>query len=258
LVTAEHGSGDAAGDGAGSQPVRLQKVMAAAGVGSRRYCEILIDAGRVRVDGSVVREQGTRVDPATAVIHVDGERIASAPGTLVYLFNKPRGMHTTMSDPQGRPCVGDVVAGMDVRLFHVGRLDADTEGLLVLTNDGELANRLTHPSHGVAKTYLAWVPGRVSPSVLRRLRAGVELEGRPVEVDRVRVVESEGGETLVELEIHEGRNQVVRRLLAEVGHPVRRLMRTRFGPLTVGTLRPGSLRRLGSKDLRTLYTAAGL
>ncbi|HQZ85181.1 MAG TPA: pseudouridine synthase [Actinomycetota bacterium] len=250
---------DGSADGGGDyQQIRLQKVMATAGVGSRRYCEILIGAGRVRVDGQVVREQGLRVDPATAVIHVDGERIASAPGTAVYLLNKPRGMHTTMSDPQGRLCVGDAVAGLDVRLFHVGRLDADTEGLLVLTNDGELANRLTHPSHGVAKTYLAWVPGRVSSAVLRQLRTGVDLDGRAVEVDRVRVVESVGGESLVELEIHEGRNHVVRRLLAEVGHPVSRLMRTRFGPLSVGTLRPGALRRLGSKELRTLYTAAGL
>ncbi len=265
-MAGDGGVGDAAGgaaagrgavDGAGGA-IRLQKVMAAAGVGSRRYCEILIGSGRVRVDGEVVREQGMRVDPTTAVIHVDGERIASAPGTLVYLLNKPRGMHTTMSDPQGRSCVGDAVAGLDVRLFHVGRLDADTEGLLVLTNDGELSNRLTHPSHGVAKTYLAWVPGRIPSAVLRRLRAGVEVDGRVVEVDQVRIVESVGDETLVELQIHEGRNHIVRRLLAEVGYPVRRLMRTRFGPLTVGTLRPGALRRLGSKELRTLYTAAGL
>ena len=247
------------GKGAGSEPgIRLQKVLAAAGVGSRRYCEILIDRGRVKVDGEVVREQGLRVDPDTAVIHVDGERIATAEGTEVYLLNKPRGMHSTMSDPQGRPCLGDLVADMPVRLFHVGRLDADTEGLLLLTNEGELANRLTHPSHGVDKTYVARVPGAVKPAALATLRAGVEIDGRPVEVDSVRIVEAGSAETMLELVIHEGRNHVVRRLLAAVGHPVKRLMRTRFGPLHVGTLRPGSLRALTPAERRKLYTAAGM
>ena len=152
--------------------------------GSRRYAEILIGAGRVSVDGEVVREQGVRIDPDTAVVHVDGRRIPTAAGIVVYLLNKPRGVHTTMSDPRGRPCVGDLVADLPERVFHVGRLDADTEGLLLLTNDGDLTNRLTHPSHGVEKTYLARVPGPVANRTLAQLRAGVELDGRVVDVSR--------------------------------------------------------------------------
>jgi len=242
--------------------VRLQKVLAAAGVGSRRYCEILIDAGRVQVDGEVVRTQGLRVDPARAVVHVDGRRIPTAPGTEVYLLNKPVGMHTTMSDPQGRACVGDVVEPLGLRLFHVGRLDAETEGLLLLTNDGELANRLTHPSHGVSKTYLARVPGPVRKSTLAQLRAGVRIDERPVQVESVRVTGKlaapRGEEAQLELVIHEGRKHIVRRLLAEVGHPVLALVRTQFGPLHLGGLRPGELRPLTSVERRDLYTAAGL
>ncbi len=245
-----------------AEGVRLQKVLAAAGVGSRRYCEILIDAGRVQVDGEVVRTQGLRVDPARAVVHVDGRRIPTAPGTEVYLLNKPVGMHTTMSDPQGRACVGDVVEPLGLRLFHVGRLDAETEGLLLLTNDGELANRLTHPSHGVSKTYLARVPGPVRKSTLAQLRAGVRIDERPVQVESVRVTGKlaapRGEEAQLELVIHEGRKHIVRRLLAEVGHPVLALVRTQFGPLHLGGLRPGELRPLTSVERRDLYTAAGL
>lgn len=250
----------ARGDRDGDNPagVRLQKVLAAAGVGSRRYCEILIDAGRVSLDGRVVREQGVRVDPETAVLRVDGKRIPTASETAVFLLNKPVGMHTTMSDPRGRPCVGDVAARLGVRVFHVGRLDAATSGLLLLTNDGELANRLTHPSHGVAKTYLARVTGRVNNRTLDRLRAGVPLDDRPVEVESVRVVEQTKGESLLELVIHEGRNHVVRRLLAEVGHPVVDLTRTQIGTLSIGGLRPGSVRSLTAVERRDLYTAAGL
>ena len=238
--------------------IRLQKVLAAAGVGSRRYCEILIDAGRVSVDGEVVREQGRRVDPASVVVHVDGQRIPTAPDTAVFVLNKPLGVHTTMSDPRGRPCVGDLVADLDVRVFHVGRLDADTSGLLLLTNDGDLANRLTHPSHGVTKTYLARVRGPVRPPTLRRLRGGVELDGRTVEVTSVRIVDRQRDEVLLEVVIHEGRKHVVRRLLAEVGHPVQALTRTQFGPVHLGGLRSGGLRRLTTAEVRDLYTAAGL
>ncbi|MDQ1248890.1 MAG: rRNA synthase [Actinomycetota bacterium] len=244
--------------GAAAQGVRLQKVLAAAGIGSRRYAEILIDAGRVSVDGVVVRSQGMRIDPEVAVVHVDGVRVPTAAGIEVYMLNKPRGVHSTMADPQGRPCIGDLVRDLDVRVFHVGRLDADTEGLLLLSNDGELANRLTHPSHGVSKTYLARVPGPVRGATLARLRRGVELDGRVVEVESVRVVSKSGSEVLVELAIHEGRKHVVRRLLAEVGHPVVGLGRTQFGPLHLGGLRPGRVRRLTGAELRELYTAAGL
>lgn len=250
------GHGDA--PAAGAEGVRLQKVLAAAGVGSRRYAEILIGAGRVSVDGEVVREQGVRIDPDTAVVHVDGRRIPTAAGIVVYLLNKPRGVHTTMSDPRGRPCVGDLVADLPERVFHVGRLDADTEGLLLLTNDGDLTNRLTHPSHGVEKTYLARVPGPVANRTLAQLRAGVELDGRVVDVSRVRVVARHGDEVILELVIHEGRKHVVRRLLESVGHPVRSLVRTQLGPIHLGGLKPGRLRRLSAAEASELYTAVGL
>lgn len=238
--------------------VRLQKVLAAAGVGSRRYCEILIDRGRVSVDGETVREQGVRIDPASAVVHVDGKRIPTAPDVQVYMLNKPRGVHTTMSDEKGRPCVGDLVADLPVRVFHVGRLDADTEGLLLLTNDGELANRLAHPTHGVDKTYLARVQGVMGRRDLSALRAGVTVEGRVVEVDGARVKQTDAGTSLVELTIHEGRNRIVRRVFDQLGHPVLDLVRTRVGPITLEGVRPGRVRRLNPDQMRELYTAAGL
>lgn len=210
------------------------------------------------MDGAVVSEQGTRVDPHTAVIHVDGQRVVTDTETAVFAMNKPLGVLTTMADERGRPCVGDYTDKLDVRVFHVGRLDADTEGLLLLTNDGELANRLTHPTHGVAKTYLAEVDGPVKPGVLARLRTGVPIDGRPVDVDSVRVSARSGRRVQLELVIHEGRTHIVRRLLAEVGHPVQRLVRTRVGPINLGGQRPGKVRPLSRAETRELYTAAGL
>ncbi len=238
--------------------VRLQKVLAAAGFGSRRACEELIARGRVEVDGRVVREQGVRVDPATAVIRVDGERVPTAPDTVVVAVNKPRGVLSTMSDDRGRPCLGDMVADRAERLFHVGRLDADTEGLILLTNDGELANRLAHPSHGVAKTYVATVAGPVPRSVGRQLTAGVELEDGPARADSFRVLQSMPGQVLVEIVLHEGRNHIVRRMLDAVGHPVQALVRTRIGPIVLGQQRPGTVRVLSAAECRALYTDAGL
>ena len=238
--------------------IRLQKVLASAGIGSRRACEELIDAGRVSVDGRVVREQGMRVDPARSVIHVDGERVPTASDLIVLALNKPFGVLSTMNDEQGRPCVGDLVADRTERLFHVGRLDADTEGLLLLTNDGELAQRLTHPSHGVMKTNLATVPGIVKRDVGRRLREGIELEDGLASVDSFRVVQALPGRALVELTIHEGRKHVVRRLLEAVDHPVEQLVRTQVGPIPLGELRPGRLRAITGPELGSLYTAAGL
>jgi 23S rRNA pseudouridine2605 synthase len=196
---------------------------------------------------------GLRVDPQSAVIHVDGERI-NVRGDLVYLaLNKPRGVLSAMSDSRGRPTVGDLVADRAQRLFHVGRLDGDSEGLLLLTNDGELAHRLMHPSFGVAKTYLATVPGPLARSVGRRLREGVQLEDGPVRVDRFRVVQSEGARAIVEVVLHEGRKHIVRRLLAEVGHPVQRLVRTAIGPVRLGNLRAGAIRELSRSELAALY-----
>lgn len=233
-------------------------MLAQAGLGSRRQCESLIAEGRVEVDGRTVTEQGMRVDPRSSVIRVDGERIPTAPGMVVLALNKPRGVLSTMSDEHGRPCVGDYVSDRAERLFHVGRLDADTEGLLLLTNDGELAQRLAHPSHGVAKTYMAEVEGRIPRDLGRTLAAGVELEDGPVRVDSFAVLQSLPQRSLLELTLHEGRKHVVRRLLEEVGHPVVSLVRTRVGPIRLGQQRPGTVRVLGGGELSSLYTAAGL
>lgn len=238
--------------------VRLQKVLASAGIGSRRACEALIEEGRVEVDGRVVREQGLRIDPRRAVVRVDGERVPTAPDTVVLALNKPRGVVTAMSDDLGRPCVGDYVTERTERLFHVGRLDSDTEGLLLLTNDGVLAQHLSHPSHGVAKTYVALVPGPIPRDVGRRLRAGVELDDGMVAVDSFAILEATPNKALVEVVLHEGRNHIVRRLLEAVGHPVEELVRTQVGPIRLGQLRPGRTRVVAGAELHSLYTAAGL
>jgi 23S rRNA pseudouridine2605 synthase len=238
--------------------VRLQKVLAAAGLGSRRACEELIAAGRVSVDGRPVREQGLRVDPRTAVVRVDGERVPVAPDLVHLALNKPRGMVSTMHDPQGRPSLADVAGDRSGRLFHVGRLDTDSEGLLLLTNDGELAHRLTHPRYEVPKAYLAEIPGPVPRDLGRRLRAGIELDDGPVSVDSFRVLDSAAGRALVEVVLHEGRKHVVRRLFAETGHPVQRLVRTAVGPVLLGELRPGRTRRLAREEIGALYRLVGL
>ncbi|GAB3455482.1 pseudouridine synthase [Actinophytocola sediminis] len=238
--------------------VRLQKVLAQAGIASRRASEELIAERRVSVDGKVVTEFGRRVDPDTAVIHVDGVRVVVR-ADLVYLaFNKPRGVHTTMSDDRGRPSVGDYVRDRRERLFHVGRLDAETEGLLLFTNDGDLAHRLMHPSFVVAKTYLAEVPGPIGRTIGRQLRDGVTLDDGPARVDAFRVVDTTGGRALVEVVLHEGRNHIVRRMLAEVGHPVRKLVRTQIADVRLGNQRPGSLRPLTRPEIGSLFSAVDL
>jgi 23S rRNA pseudouridine2605 synthase len=236
-----------------TEGIRLQKVLAAAGVGSRRRCEELIAAGRVEVDGQIVTQMGVRVDPRVAVVRVDGLR-ANIRDDLVYLaLNKPRGVLSAMSDSRGRRTVGDLVHDVPQRLFHVGRLDADSEGLLVLTNDGELAHRLMHPSFEVVKTYLATVAPAVGRETARRLRHGVDLEDGRVVVDSFRVVDVSAGRALVEVALHEGRKHIVRRLLAEVGHPVQRLVRTAIGPVRLGDLRAGKLRPLDAAELGSLH-----
>ncbi len=224
--------------------VRLQKVLAAAGIGSRRACEVLIEQGRVSVNDEVVQGQGRRVDPEVDVIRVDTLRINTTQGLVYLAMNKPKGYVTAMSDPEGRPTVGDLVRDRVERLFHVGRLDADTEGLLLLTNDGELAHRLSHPSYEVPKTYLAEVLGPVARDVGKRLREGVELDDGIVRVDSFKLVDSTSNRVLLELVLHEGRKHVVRRLLAAVGHPVSRLVRTAIGPVQLGHQRQGTVRRL--------------
>lgn len=249
--------------------VRLQKVLAQAGVASRRAAEELIAAGRVSVDGKVVREMGRRIDPDTAVVHVDGSRIVLRDDLVYLALNKPRGILSTMSDDQGRPCVGDLVVergivdehfdgGARTRLFHVGRLDADTEGLLLLTNDGDLGHRLMHPSYEVEKTYVAEVLGSIPRDLGRRLREGVELDDGVVAVHSFRLVDSQPGRSMVEIVIHEGRKHVVRRLLDEVGFPVQRLVRTAIGDVKLGNQRPGRFRPLTQSEVGSLYASVGM
>jgi len=231
---------------------RLQKALARAGYGSRRACEVLIDAGRVTVDGQVAI-LGQRVDPERHVICVDGKLAQTVENKIYFLLNKPLGVVTTASDPQNRPTVLDLVS-TDTRIFPVGRLDMNTEGLLLLTNDGRLAHLLTHPSSGIPKEYLARVDGDPSPGDLRRLREGVMLEDgmtAPAQVSRV----SEG---LIRIVIHEGRNRQVRRMCSAVGHDVTRLVRTRIGPLQDATLAPGAFRQLSISEVRKLMEAVGL
>lgn len=241
--------------------VRLQKVLSQAGIASRRVAERMITDGRVAVDGQVVTELGTRVHPDTSDIRVDGARVI-LDESLVYLaLNKPRGMHSTMSDDRGRPCIGDLVEHRvrgTKKLFHVGRLDADTEGLILLTNDGELAHRLMHPSYEIPKTYVATVNGSVPRGLGKKLRAGIELEDGPIAVDDFAVVDAVPGKTMIRITLHEGRKRIVRRMLAAVGFPVQTLVRTDIGGVTLGDQRPGSIRALRRNEIGELYKAVGL
>ena len=236
---------------------RLQKVLAAAGVGSRRACEDLIFRRRVTVNGRVA-QLGDKADPARDVIVVDGERL-QADVRLVYVaMNKPRGVVTTMADEKGRTELADFIgARLEQRVYHVGRLDADSEGLLLLTNDGTLAHKLMHPSYEVLKTYLAEVAGPIPRNLGKRLTAGIELEDGPVKVDGFKLVDTLGKSAQVELTLHEGRKHIVRRLMAEVGHPVSRLIRTSIGPIKLGDLRTGRLRRLTNAEVAALFKAVG-
>jgi 23S rRNA pseudouridine2605 synthase len=237
--------------------IRLQKVLAAAGVASRRACEVLISEGRVEVNGEVVTEQGRRVDPETDVIRFDGSRIPPPRQHRYLVLNKPRGVVSTMDDPEGRPTLADLVPDRLGRLFHVGRLDTDTEGLLILTNDGDFAHRLAHPSFEVPKIYLAEVNGVVGRDVLARLRSGITLEDGPVRPVAVKLVSTTGDRSLVKITLHEGRNHVVRRTMEAVGHPVRRLSRTGIGPVRLGTLKTGEFRELTRDELGGLLDLTG-
>ncbi len=242
-----------------SDGIRLQKVMASAGVASRRVCEEMIAEGRVEVDGQVVTELGVRVDPKTAVIHVDGLRIQLDENMVYMVFNKPKGVVSTMEDPDGRPCISDFVRNNHgERLFHVGRLDVATEGLLLLTNDGELANRLTHPSYEVPKTYLVQVRGPFPQGIGAELKAGVELEDGIASVDSFKLVDSTPGHVLIEVVLHSGKNRIVRRLFDAVGFPVLRLVRVKVGPIGLGDQRQGSIRNLGKQEVGHLLASVGL
>ncbi|GAA1825496.1 rRNA pseudouridine synthase [Planosporangium flavigriseum] len=233
---------------------RLQKVLAAAGVGSRRASEELIAAGRVTVNGKRAT-LGDKADPETDAIHVDGERVVTNQKLVYIAMNKPRGVVSTMADERGREALADYVGNVDQRVYHVGRLDADSEGLLLLTNDGTLAHRLMHPSYEVAKTYRAEVAGPVPRAVGRQLLAGVELEDGPARVDQFKLVDAHQRTALVEVVIHEGRKHIVRRMFEEVGHPVNRLIRTAIGPIRLGDLKPGRTRRLTNAEVAALFKA---
>ena len=246
-----------------AEGVRLQKVLAQAGIASRRACEALISEGRVEVNSEVVVEQGRRVDPERDVMRVDGARIPPPRRHLYLAMNKPRGVVVTMDDPEGRRTVADLIAKggsrlvKNERLFHVGRLDTDTEGLLILTNDGELANKLAHPSYQVPKTYIAEVTGLVSAATLQRLRRGITLEDGPVRPTSVKIVSSAAERTLIKITLQEGRNRIVRRTMEAVGHPVRRLSRIGIGPVRLGNLKLGEYRELTREELGGLLDLTG-
>lgn len=239
-------------DAASHEGERLQKVLARVGIGSRRVCEDLIAEGRVLVDGEVA-VLGRRVDVETALIELDGAPIGVRPDLVHYLLNKPAGVVTTADDPEGRPTVVGLVP-TEPRVFPVGRLDFGTEGLLLLTNDGELAHRLTHPSFGVEKEYVAELQGSPSRATLRRLREGIELDDGVTAPARAALLEP----SVLRLTIHEGRNRQVRRMCDAIGHPVVRLIRTRIGPLADRSLAPGAWRELTGDELRSLQRAVAV
>jgi 23S rRNA pseudouridine2605 synthase len=237
---------------------RLQKILSQAGIASRRKAEELIQAGHVSVNGAVITELGSKADLERDHIKVDN-KLLRAPQRHIYIaLNKPKGCVTTVSDPEGRPTVMHLLRGVKERVFPVGRLDYNSEGLLLLTNDGELAHRLAHPSFEVRKTYLAQVSGSVPRDLARRLRAGVDLDDGPVKADSFRVVDTHAGQSVVEVVLHEGRKHIVRRLLAHVGLPVSRLTRTAVGPIELRAMRSGTIRRLTRAEVGALEELVGL
>ncbi|MFF8033472.1 MULTISPECIES: pseudouridine synthase [unclassified Streptomyces] len=243
--------------GAEQEGERLQKVLARAGYGSRRACEELIEQARVEVNGEIVLEQGKRVDPEKDEVKVDGLTVATQ-SYQFFALNKPAGVVSTMEDPEGRQCLGDYVTNRETRLFHVGRLDTETEGVILLTNHGELAHRLTHPKYGVKKTYLAHIVGPIPRDLGKRLKDGIQLEDGYARADHFRVVEQTGKNYLVEVTLHEGRKHIVRRMLAEAGFPVDKLVRTAFGPITLGDQKSGWLRRLSNTEVGMLMQEVDL
>ncbi|ATZ27508.1 pseudouridine synthase [Streptomyces lavendulae] len=242
--------------GAEQEGERLQKVLARAGMGSRRACEELIEQARVEVNGEIVLEQGKRVQPKDE-IKVDGLTVATQ-SFLFFALNKPAGVVSTMEDPDGRQCLGDYVTNRETRLFHVGRLDTETEGIILLTNHGELAHRLTHPKYGVKKTYVAAITGPLPRDIGKKLKDGIELEDGYARADHFRVVDQVGKNYLVEVTLHEGRKHIVRRMLAEAGFPVEKLVRTSFGPIELGDQKSGWLRRLTNTEVGMLMREVGL
>ncbi|MCX4991928.1 MULTISPECIES: pseudouridine synthase [unclassified Streptomyces] len=243
--------------GAEQEGERLQKILARAGYGSRRACEELVEQARVEVNGQIVLEQGLRVDTEKDEIKVDGLTVATQ-SYQFFSLNKPAGVVSTMEDNEGRQCLGDYVTNRETRLFHVGRLDTETEGVILLTNHGELAHRLTHPKYGVKKVYLAHIVGPIPRDLGKRLKDGIQLEDGYAKADHFRVVEQTGKNYLVEVTLHEGRKHIVRRMLAEAGFPVDKLVRVAFGPITLGDQKSGWLRRLSNTEVGMLMAEVGL
>ncbi|KMY23761.1 23S rRNA pseudouridine2605 synthase [Actinobaculum suis] len=237
---------------------RLQKVMANAGVASRRHSEAMIEQGRVAVNGEIVTRLGTKVDPDKDVIHVDGMPVPTRQDDITIALYKPPGVVSTMEDEMGRPSLAQYVEDRPERLYHVGRLDEDTEGIILLSNNGELTHRLTHPSYEVPKTYVARVSGQVTRGLGRVLENGITLKDGPASVDKFILRESQPRNSIVELTLHEGRNRLVRRMMGEVGHPVLELVRIQFGNIKAGRLRPGQYRIIGGSELSTLMHMVGM
>jgi len=235
--------------------IRLQKVLASAGVASRRVCEELIVKGRVRVNGKVVKELGSRINPDLDQVQVDGRPVQLDSDRVYFAFHKPKGVVSTMSDENGRRCLADYFVGLD-RVFNVGRLDADTTGILLMPNDGELANQLAHPSYEVEKLYVAKVRGKITRVEMQRLMDGVKLEDGFQKADKARVLDQNEQTSLVEVVLHSGKNRIVRRMFDAVGFPVLELTRKSFGPLRLGNLKPGQFRELGRLEVSALMEAA--
>lgn len=239
--------------------VRLQKLMASAGVASRRVCEEMIEEGRVTVNDQLVTELGVRVDPTKVSIQVDGMTIQTNDKLVYMVFNKPKGVVSSMEDPDGRPCISNFLrSSMTERVFHVGRLDVETEGLLLLTNDGELANRLTHPSYEVPKTYLVQVPGPMEPGIGAAMKKGLRLEDGVTRVDEFKLVDSTPGHVLVEVTIHSGKNRIIRRMFEQVGYPVEKLVRVEMGPLHIGSQKQGTVRNLSKVEIGKLLASVDM
>jgi 23S rRNA pseudouridine2605 synthase len=238
-----------------NEGVRLQKALAAAGVASRRVCEEMIVQGRIKVNGKVVRELGSRVFPLADQVQVDGRPIQMDPDRVYLAFHKPKGVVSTMSDENGRACLADFFMGFD-RVFNVGRLDQDTTGILLMTNDGELANELAHPRYEVQKLYVAKVRGKITRVEMQRLKDGVKLEDGLQKADSARVIDQSEQYSLVEIVLHSGKNRIVRRMFDAIGFPVLELTRKSFGPLRLGSLKPGQFRELSKLEITSLMEAA--
>lgn len=239
--------------------IRLQKVLAQAGFGSRRKCEEMITDGRVEVDGELVTELGTRVDPERQQVRVDGSRVRINPNHVTLALNKPKRVLSAMEDPKGRYTLRDIVGDKYDRIFHMGRLDYDSEGLILMTNDGELSQHVMHPKYEVEKTYIATIEGKISGTVCRRLvTTGVQLDDGWIKLDRCAIIDANRDTTIVKVVLHSGKNRIVRRIFGSIGFPVKRLVRTQIGPIKLGEIKPGSYRVLSQTEVRSLSKAVGL